>query len=176
LTRRKPRAVLAVEAVYDHGPELRRLRGDVEVIDAPDIERPNVTVRRARAVWVPDVLLKSGRIGVHHYTAAKQYLDAYEVGIMGAKNRNPLVLVDRSGGPAGMADVQLMAAREYAQATKVVGLALNPVLVWCVLGRGSLATFAAEYGWNQHMATGYLLAALDRLAEHFGLAQRDVIW
>jgi hypothetical protein len=145
---------------------MRLDRGEVMVCDAPDPDQPNRTIRRAKAEWLPDKLLANGTIGQQHHDAATRYHNAYEVGILGARDRLS-VYVDCRGAPAGIADAQLAAATDYRQATQAVGLTLSAALVWCVLGRGTAAGWAADRGWNPHRAQGYLLAALDRLADHY---------
>ena len=161
--RKRPRVS---EPVSDIGVSLLHSRGELTIEDVGDPDQPNRTIRRGRRVWAPDVLLANGTISQRHHAAATRYHDAYEVGILGARDRLA-VYVDCRGAPAGIADAQLAAATDYRQATQAVGLTLSASLTWCVLGCGTVAGWAEDRGWNPHRAQGYLLAALDRLTDHY---------
>jgi hypothetical protein len=167
------------EPVTDAGPAPQLRRGEVAVHDAADPDQPNRTIRRAKRVWAPDVLLATGTIGQHHHDAATRYHNAYAVGIEGARDRLG-VYVDCAGSPGGYADARLSAARDYREATQAVGVVSSAALAWCVLSYGTVAGWAECKAWNKHKAGGYLLAALDRLAEHYagrkGLDARDIVW
>lgn len=164
---RRKRHTLPAE-VYDHGPDIQRDRGEVAVKDAPDIDNPNRTIRQAKRVWVPDVLLSNKTISQAHHDAATRLHDAYALGILGARDRLQ-VYVDRTSSPTGYADAQLAAATDYRRAVQAVGIRNMPALDWCVIGHGSIASWADMKGWSKDRACGYLLSALDRLAEHYGL-------
>jgi hypothetical protein len=161
--RRRPRTDATTS---DLGPAVRLARGDVAVAEAPDPDQPNRTIRRARVVWVPDVLLANGTIGQAQHDAASRLHDAYALGILGARDRLT-VYVDRTGAPSGLADARLAAASDYREATQAVGQIAMAPLSWCVLSYGTVAGWATQRGWNPHRAMGYLLAAMDRLAEHY---------
>ena len=156
------------EAPYDHGPPSLLAAGQAVVVDAADPAAPNRTIRRARRVWAPDVLLAQGAIDQSHHHAARRYHDAYAVGIMGARDRLT-VYVDRAGAPRGFSEAQLFAATDYRKATQAAGQQASPLLAWCVLSYGSVAGWAQCKGWDARKAQGYLLAALDRLVDHYGL-------
>ena len=165
MTRRK-RA--PAEPVADLGPRIRQERGEVVALDAPDPDAPNRTIRRARVVWCPDVLLSNNTISQAHHAAATRLHDAYALGVIGARHRLE-AYVDRTGAPAGYADARLAAVRDYQQAAQAVGQVAMAALAWCVISHGSVAGWAECRGWSKDRAGGYLLAALDRLAEHYGL-------
>lgn len=156
------------EPVSDLGPRVRLDRGDVMVEDAADPDRPNATVRRARAVWAPDVLLRNGTIDQPHHDAARRLHDAYALGVLGARDRLA-VYIARTGAPAGYADAQLAAAEDYRRAAQAVGIVAMSALSWCVISNGTVAGWAECKGWPVQRAQGYLIAALDRLAQHYGL-------
>ena len=134
--------------------------------DAPDPDAPNRTIRRSRREWAPDVLLRNGTIDQAHHDAATRLHDAYALGVMGARDRLE-VYVDRIGAPFGYADAQLAAVRDYERAAQAVGIVAMSALKWCVISHGSVAGLAECKGWPVQRAQGYLLAALDRLAEHY---------
>lgn len=159
-----------VHAVLDHGPALRLIRGEVVLEDAADPDAPNRTLRRARVQWVPDVLLARGSIGQHHHDAATRYVVTYERGIMGARERSSADIRAPRAAPTGMPLAQLLAASDHQGAARAVGQVGCAPLAWCVIGRGTVEGWAECRGWSTARAGGYLMAALDRLAEHYGYA------
>jgi hypothetical protein len=145
---------------------MRIERGEVDVLDAPDPDHPNATLRRAKAVWAPDVLLRNGTIDQAHHSAATRLHDAYALGVMGARDRLAIYIA-KTGAPSGYADAQLAAAEDYRRAAQAVGIVAMSALSWCVISHGTVAGWAECKGWPVQRAQGYLLAALDRLAEHY---------
>lgn len=154
----------------DMGPAEGLASGAVVISFGPDVDDPNKTVRRAKRLWAPDTLLGKGAITPAHHAAATKYLDQYQRGVLGAGRSRTIVpmrkMVAQSGG---YQETQLAAAKGYRDATAAVGTALTPALAWCVLSHGTVAGWAECRGWNPHKAAGYLIAALDRLAEHYGM-------
>lgn len=165
MSRRQRRHVPA-EAVADLGPRALHDRGEVATVDAPDPDNPNRTIRRARRVWAPDVLLANGTISQEIHNAAVRLHDAYALGVLGARDRLE-VYIDKTGTPSGFADAQLGAARDYREAAQAVGQVQMAALSWCVLSHGTVAGWAECKGWHVNKAQGYLLAALDRLGEWY---------
>jgi hypothetical protein len=176
--RRKPLSAdlkPAVAEVADFGPAIRRKRGEVVVQDVGDPDQPRATIRRGRVAWVPDAWLGKGTIDRRAHAAAVQLRDDHERGIHGAQDRPcaKIALVSRSGD--GMSVARLDAATRYQRAMRAVGITLSPALAWCVLcvdawGQpcgGTVEEWAALKGWHHRRATGYLLAALDVLADHY---------
>ena len=153
----------------DLGPPEGLKTGAVVVSFGPDVDDPNKTVRRAKRVWAPDTLLAKGAITPAHHAAACKYLEQYQRGVLGAGRNRSIVPMQRSAGPGGYQETQLAAAKGYRDATAAVGTTLTPALAWCVLSHGTVAGWAECRGWNPHKAAGYLIAALDRLAEHYGM-------
>lgn len=151
---------------FDVGPAEPRRRGEVMVTDAADPDNPSRTIRRARRVWAPDVLLAKGSIDQDHHSAATRFHNAYAVGVQGARDRLG-VYVDNSGRPSGLADARLAAVTDYRAAEAAVGPVASAALSWCVLSHGSVTGWAECRGWTVDKASGYLLAALDRLAHHY---------
>jgi hypothetical protein len=168
MTRRRSaaRAGRAMEPAADLGPDILRHRGEVMTLDAPDPDSPNRTIRRAKRVWAPDVLLKNGSIDQAMHDAATRLHDAYALGVQGARDRLT-VYVDRTGSPSGYADGQLAAARDYREAAQAVGQIGMAPLAWCVLSHGTVEGWAAEKRLNPHAAKGQLLMALEMLAQHY---------
>lgn len=152
----------------DLGPPEGLKTGAVVVSFGPDVDDPNRTVKRAKRVWAPDTLLAKGAITPAHHAAACKYLEQYQRGVLGA-GRNRSVVPMRVITPTGYQEGQMQAAQAYRLATAAVGTTLTPALAWCVLSHGTVAGWAECRGWNPHKAAGYLIAALDRLAEHYGM-------
>ena len=165
---RRRTARLPPEPTFDLGPQIRHQRGELVVEDAPDPDAPNRTIRRSRYEWAPDVLLRNGTIDQAHHDAATRLHDAYALGVMGARDRLA-VYIARTGAPSGYADARLAAATDYREAAQAVGIVAMSALSWCVISHGTVTGWAECKGWPVQRAQGYLLAALDRLAEHYGL-------
>jgi len=153
----------------DTGPPEGFKTGSVVVSFGPDVDDLNKTVRRAKRVWAPDTLLAKGAITAAHHAAACRYLDQYQRGVLGAGKNRSVVPMQRSVGPGGYQETQLAAMKAFREAEKVVGLTLAPALAWCVLSHGTVSGWAECKGWNAHKAAGFVVAALDRLAEHYGM-------
>lgn len=133
----------------------------------PDVDEPEKPVRRAGRAWAPDTLLSKGVITPVHHAAACKYLDQFQRGVLTAGRNKTIVPMRQMVAQPG--DTQLVAAKGYRDATLAVGTALTPALAWCVLSRGTVAGWAECRGWTPNKAAGYLIAALDRLAEHYGM-------
>jgi hypothetical protein len=153
--------------VADFGPAIRRKRGEVVVQDVGDPDAPNVTIRRGRVAWVPDLWLARGTIGQAEHAAAVRLVRAYEVGILGARERHIARISFTRPSPAGLPDGQLACAEDYRRAIQAVGITLSGALAWCVLSTGSVEGWAACKGWHRDRAAGYLMAALARLTDHY---------
>ena len=164
--KRAKRRAVSSDPVADFGTVVRLHRGEVTLEETADPDQPNRTIRRARTVWVPDVLLGNGTIDRTHHLAAIKYHDDYAFGVQGARDRFG-IYVDNPASPSGYRDAQLLAVTEYRLATEAVGMVAASALAACVLGNGTMAAWAISKGWPVQRAQGYLLAALDRLVEHY---------
>lgn len=152
----------------DIGPMMLHRRGWLTLEDAPDPDAPNRTIRRARAVWVPDEWLRKGTIDQADHSAAVRYHDAYALGIEGARERMEFY-VQMTGAPSGYSDARLAAATDYRKASDAVGAFSANCLTWCVLRRSTVADWAGNRQLHPQIAAGYLLAAIHRLTEHYRL-------
>lgn len=151
----------------DLGPLEGFKTGAVGISFGPDLDCPNSAVKRAKRIWAPDTLLAKGAISPAQHTAACKYLEQYQRGILGAGRRRAIVPIRRTVALGGYQDTQLSAARAFREAEKAVGLTLSPALAWCVLSHGTVTGWAECKGWNTNKTAGFLMAALDRLAEHY---------
>ena len=153
---------MKAEPIVDYGAQPWRVVKE----DAPDPDRPNSTIRRARVQWAPDALLSARTIDQRLHEAAKRLLSDYEASGPGGAEQIG-VYVDRSIRPGGVADDRLDAQTRYRQAHDAVGQVGMAALSWCVLSHGTVAGWAECRGWNPQKALGLLLGALERLAEHY---------
>lgn len=159
---RKPRRAVPLEVRADHGTAIRLARGDLDVSDRPDPENPNRTVRRA-----------SVRVHYTHMGLTDPQMEA--------ANRL-CVQVERAGGgmwkPDGVvvslhpsqrghpAEWQLAATRDVENARVALGKTAWAVVWACVVENRPMSAEAVS-GHARAVLTGRLLAALDRLAEHW---------
>jgi hypothetical protein len=157
----------------DHGPKILSRKGKLKVHpsrvveDAADPAEPNRTIRRARVQWLPDVWLAKKVITQEQHDAATRFVMAYEMGVLGAKDRSFHRVSFNRPAPTALANVQLFCITDYRRAEEAVGLALSAALAWCVLSTGTVEGWAECKGWHRDRAAGYLMAALDRLVEHY---------
>jgi hypothetical protein len=154
---------------FDHGPAEQIARGEVVVLDAGDPDAPSRTIRRARRAWAPDSMLRTGAINGNQYAAAMRYRGDWERSLP----RSTSTLGADAGrtlgyGPSAVPIYRLHAAREHAAATDALG-PLREVAECCLLQNHTAEAFGQARGWQPAKASGYLLAALDVLAEHYGL-------
>lgn len=117
--------------------------------------------------WTPDTLLGKGLITEAQYAAAVRYLYDYQQGVAGAgKQIKPTK--NSHGAPQNRTPQQ--AAQSYRDASRAIGDFLKPCVGWCVLSRGTVSGWAKCRGWDTKKAAEFLIAALDRLTEHYGMA------
>lgn len=162
------RANLQRMPAADLGPSIRRLRGDVVA------ERVAVgsigDATRARVEWAPLRLHRLGRITDLALAACVRFRDAYELA-EGARDGVGEVAPIRGASPPWsrlpVAEARMMARDEYRAATQACGIQASAVLAWCVLRDGQVRGWAECRGIDREQAAGYLLAAIDRLAEYY---------
>jgi hypothetical protein len=180
------RAPSGVERGSDTGVPLQVERGRVELqrnalipID-PDLRNSRAERGiRGQRVWAPDRLRQSGTITAHQHQAAERYLDDFEIGHEGARDRPMVVIAHGSSvGLPGPGDRQLDALSRYRIATQRVGKAASGVLMWCVLRAvppdqpPTVEAFAKSMGkgWTTARAVGLLIGALDALVAFYGVS------
>jgi hypothetical protein len=156
-----------IVVVTDLGPKIQRDRGDLVVDLVADPDAPNRTVRRAKRIWVPDTMLNKGTITGDGHAACSRYLSTHARGVHGVKETE-WVPVDCLNGGVSPCDAQLDALTDFRKAERAVGKRLGEGLTWCVLGYASLDQFAEHKGVSPHQASGFLIAAVERLCDHYG--------
>ena len=145
-----------------------------EVAVAPN---SRATVKRARRV---DPLDRVADATASHKVAAAIYRQAYEHTADG-RGMGPMpwaadrVQEARRGDGLGVAllpqERALSAAEWHRRGVQAMGLAAaEGVVNWVVIRGGSLADYDEVRRWRKGSARGHLLAALDRLAEAYGVA------
>ena len=185
--RGKPASPAVPSVVTEHGLELRYARGDVAVEHrAPEVDDPNRFVSRAMAVSSVDRLYDRGTISRPEHLAAQKYLELREIET-GANNVGGGESVGRlapwqKGHPA-MTQVQASTSLRHVHA--VIGpraKVLVTLLIVDNLSSGQLALRFARLGStprhghppgpvDDRVVKGWIQAALNRMAEHFGLLE-----
>jgi len=95
-----------------------------------------------------------------HLQAAERLRDDYEIS-------EGVNLGKGSGGEAGPMDVQIDARTRYRAAVAAVGPSLCAILLPVVLSAWTVKQWAEDRGMSETKASGYLIAALDRLQDHY---------
>jgi hypothetical protein len=154
-------AIRASEIAEDQAPQQQRLNG----VAVPDRKRGGF--RRA-----DPLLMMHGKdplmITTAHLSAARKFSQDYEVGELGASaGERSYEFVDGASA-ALVSELQLSAIRRYRAACDAMG-PLRTAVQLCVLYRATLAAIAVRIGMAEKRASGYLVAGLDVLADHYGI-------
>ncbi len=186
--RGKKRARSAAEAlpsvVTEHGLELRYSRGDVRVDHrAPEPEDPNRFVSRPMAVSSVDRLYDRGTISRPEHLAALKYLELREIEI-GANNvgggENVGRLAPWQKGHPAMTQVQASTSLRHVHA--VIGPRAKVLITLLIVDNLSSGQLAIRFApprrpgqmrvpVDDRVVKGWIQAALNRMAEHFGLLE-----
>lgn len=168
----------------DAAPDIRLLTGTAiaSTWRDPDDDNPNrrnaLKVRGFRA-YEP-LRAMSNRPGSlierRHVLAGRRYLADYECGVLGARSGRDDSGVRGSGGVLYPAEDQAARIRAVILAHRAVGERGTELLRFIILGipdptRASLQHYATQRGFSPQLAMGLLVAALDHLAAHYGIAQ-----
>jgi hypothetical protein len=104
----------------------------------------------------------------HHVASAERFRADYEVGELGARPDQTIGFVSCSAGsPGGPTEVRLDALRRYRNAKRALGRSSAALLHVVLIDRIDVTTHAEDRGISRHVAMGMLIAALDRLQEHY---------
>lgn len=160
--------IRAAEIAEDQAPQQQRLNG----VAVPDRKRGGF--RRA-----DPLLMMHGKdpsmITTAHLSAARKFSRDFEVGVCGASaGERSYEFVD--GAAVGIvSELQMSAIRRYRAACDAMG-PLRTAVQLCVLHRATLAAIAVRIGMvsdegnpNEKRASGYLVAGLDVLTDHYGI-------
>jgi len=152
----------------DFGPSIRRKRGDVELVDRPDPHNPNITVRGAQKVPGYDRLWRQGTLTADQRHAADRYGRLVErAGGAAWRPDGAQVRVDcRAYGPTA---AQVDAEHELRHARAALGRAATEVADLVAVGGVTVAELASHLAVSEGIARGMIVAALQRLVEHWRL-------
>ena len=104
----------------------------------------------------------------HHMRAADRFSRDYEVGVLGGtKPGGDMKARVDCDSPPDMAEARLLAIGRYRSACDAMGPSLRIPVQQLVLHRWSLARIAWALGVAESSISGYLVAALDRLCDHY---------
>jgi hypothetical protein len=123
--------------------------------------------------------LRAGsKITLRHVRAANKYLTDYEMGILGSRPNAPeRVGGTRAAGAMYPSEEQCARVRSILIAHQALGAAATQILRHVVLGipdplRRDAASYARRFGMDPKLAMGLLVAALERLAEHYQIGEK----
>ena len=112
-------------------------------------------------------LEKRGTITKLHLAAGIKLRDDYEIGELGGRQGLDLTEI-RTGGDGGTpSQVRLDALARYRGAVQAVGPRLSTIMLHVVISNGTVTSWAERRVMSLSRATGYLEAAMDRLADHY---------
>lgn len=128
------------------------------------------TIRGWKRVWTIDVLHNkpNPKVTEAHVKAATRMVDDHQ-------RREGVVSGGRATGSdtdMGPIDVRVAAAIRYEEAIEFVGASGAAILIRAVVLNWTLAKLAERSGETSDTALGRLLAALDRLVEHYDGGKR----
>jgi len=144
---------------------------DGEWDDPADQNTRSKTAHQVRGHRVADPLVtlhkrQPSEVTTRHVRCAERYRDDFEAA-QGARDPDAK---GNNGGPqsgCGPSMAHLLALEAYRGANDAVGPRLCFALEHVVLGYQTVSAFAAAARLSPETAKGYLLAALDRLVDHY---------
>lgn len=108
-----------------------------------------------------------------HVAAGNRFLRDYEVGVMGARLSSRQQERVSGGSAPDVPQSRLDAIRRYHDAVASMGRQASDVLDAVVIHGAAVATVARDLGTTPHRAMGRVVAALERLREHYDAAPRE---
>ena len=142
--------------------------------DPSDTNTRSKTPRQVIGYRRADPLLilhkRGGEVTKDHIRAAHRFRDDYEIGHgarPGYDRMNAAAGSSDDKERPGAAEMQFRAMDGYKAAMLAVGIRLSSILVVVVLEGRSPTSYAEEKGQSAVKMVGYLVAALDRLQEHY---------
>ena len=118
---------------------------------------------------------RGGQITDLHIQAARLLRTNYELGVLGARpGYERPVVSDRYFGPSdGPLPSRIKALSDYRDAHNAVPRSQWAILEHVVLNNRSVSAYARDRRSRKEQATGYLLAALDCLVDHYDLKKKQ---
>ena len=161
---------IRLEAIRAHDHALLR-EADVTVADAPDLDIPNVTLRRARRTDPLAVLRQVGTINAREREAGEMLRDAIE------RSEPSLPGVSRSEvhvapwDRVSISERQLKACQCVRRAVAALDKIVAPAVLWVVRDGGTIRGYAA-FAHVRHTTVAELLRrGLGALADHYKLTR-----
>lgn len=140
--------------------------------DNPRARAPRMIRGFARVDVLRNLHLRRGLVTLAHLADARRFADDYEIG-MGARPGYERPEAG-TGVPAfGLGQTQLDALDRFHAACVAVGVRGCTILVPVAVANADLGTVARARGVSTDVAHGLLVAALDRLGEHYGEVGRE---
>ena len=167
--------VPAVQRVAIHaasGAVIREAVAEQAEWDDPDDKNTrSKTPRQVIGYRRADPLLilhrRGGEVTKDHIRAAHRFRDDYEIGHGARPGYERPEAGCGAADAMGAAEMQFRAMDSYKAAMLAVGIRLSSILVVVVLEGRSPTSYAEERGQSAVKMVGYLVAALDRLLEHY---------
>jgi hypothetical protein len=118
---------------------------------------------------------RGGQITQLHLRAASKLRSSHELGELGARPgyERPEIGCVHFGPTDGPQTIRLDALRSYREAREAVPRSQWPILEHVVIKNGSVSSYGVEHRMRKDLATGYLIAALDCLVDHYGLRNKQ---
>jgi hypothetical protein len=143
------------------------------------VDRPIGTAIGApigRLVQAPiDRLVARGSISPRMHSAGLRLRGQFEIGVLGAKNRDGELPPGIRGTGAVLApsEVQLGALRAYKSALRCLGIHVGAVVEAVCCHEQDITVVADRQGRHRHRVMGVLKDGLKTLANHYRLTGRD---
>lgn len=161
--------------------EFVRLNRDVALaewrdpLDKDTQARAPKIIRAYRRIDVLAKLERDGRLVTReHRAGGERYRTDYEIGHEGASPPGAKGdRVDQSYQPGAPTRKRLAHLTAYRKATQAVGARLSSVLMGVVLHNQNVTEWAEKRCLDRNVAMGFLVGALDRLCEHYGVFSDD---
>lgn len=168
MSRRRKREHVQIDAITP--PSAQVAAGHVERAewDDPDDTRTvgTRTVRQVHGFRRADPLITLHRrdpreITVQHLRAAERLRDDFE------KSQGVMRGNGTGNGDMGIVNAQMAASARYRAAVRDIGPRLWTILRLIAIDGWTVAQWAEKFELSEHKAKGYLIAALDRLHDHY---------
>jgi len=162
---KRRRTSAAVALAMDHGPMIRRARGEVVVEDRPDPDRPGGVAVRGASLYDPiKRLVASGTLDMAHLLAAERFRNDHGL----AEGAREAAVGGTPSWSRGYAARQIQAVTDRRLALQAVGIRLGAIFVATVLEQLTIREAERTLHIRSGNGSGLVLEAMTRLVEHYG--------